>query len=121
MDVSIAGISPAEDDGLEIQRFALRVGDSHVNNPLYLVPLLLLGVGPEHLHDDVQRPGPRQGHVLQERQVFLLSKLVADGFTFSGKTKLTLEIYIVLTNLRKPPSGKRTKYRLCFLRNTSVR
>ena len=83
MDVSIAGFPPPEHDGLEVQRFALRVGYSHVDNPLYLVPLLLLRVGPEHLHDHVQRPGPRQGDVLQQRQVFLLRKLVTNGFSFS--------------------------------------
>ena len=83
VNVSIAWRSPAKHDGLEIKRFPLGVGDRHVDNPLYLVSLLLLTVGPQHLHNHVERPSPGQSHVLQQRQVFLLSELVTHSFTFS--------------------------------------
>merc|ERR1719192_2889187 len=74
--VSIARISPSEDDRLNVQRFSSWVGNGHVHNPFYLVAVLQLTVWPQPLHHHVQGPGPRERHVLQQRQVILLSELV---------------------------------------------
>ena len=59
------------------------VGNGHVHNPFDLVGIIQLTVGPQHLHHHVQGSGPWKRDVLQQRQVFLLSKLVTDGFPFS--------------------------------------
>ena len=124
MNVSIARISPTEDDRLNVQRFSSWVGNGHVHNPLYLVAVLQLTVWPQHLHHHVQGPGPRERHVLQQRQVILLSELVTDGFSFSEKATVSL-IHIIghvsCLYLRNPPSGNRTKYCLCFFRKTFTR
>ena len=99
MNVSIARISPSEDDRLNVQRFSSWVGNGHVHNPFYLVAVLQLTVWPQHLHHHVQGPGPRERHVLQQRQVILLSELVTDGFAFSEKATLftLLVTYLVFT------------------------
>ena len=83
MNVGIAWLSPAQDDRLDVQRFPLWVGDGHVHDPFDLVAVVQLTVGPQNLHHDVQGSGPWKCDMLQQRQVFLLSKLVANCFPFS--------------------------------------
>ena len=83
MNVCVTRWPPTEDDRLKVQRFPLWVGNGHVHNPFDLVGFLQLTVGPQHLHHHVQGSGPWKRDVLQQRQVFLLSKLVTDGFPFS--------------------------------------
>ena len=87
MNVCVTRRSPTQDNRLEVQRFPLRVGDGHVHDPLNLVAVLQLTVGPQHLHHHVQGSGPWKCDMLQQRQVFLLSKLVTDGFSFPEMTK----------------------------------
>ena len=83
MNVCITRISPTEDDRLKVQGFPLWVGNGHVHKPLDLLAIIQLTVGSQHLHHHVQGSGPWKGHMLQQRQVFLLRKLVTDGFSFS--------------------------------------
>ena len=87
MNVCVTRLSPTEDDRLDVQRFPLWVGDGHVHNPFDLVDFVQLTVRPQHLHHHVQGSGPWKCDMLQQRQVFLLGKLVTDGFPFSETTK----------------------------------
>ena len=82
MDMSITRFSPTHHYTLKVERFAIRICNGHINYSFYFIMILTITIRSEYFHHHIQSPSSWQSNMLQQRQIFLLSKLMTDGFPF---------------------------------------